>query len=166
MKKIYIIRHAKSSWEYENIKDIDRPLKERGIQDAYLIAKILKNKIPKPNAFLTSSANRALSTAIIFANVFNFAMSNLYIKKELYDFSDKYLIKTIKALDDAYNSVFIFSHDHGINDFVNCFGNEAILHVPTCGVIGIGFKIKHWKNIKYGTTFLKEFPKFHRDSDK
>ena len=162
MKTVYIVRHAKSSWAYKNIEDIDRPLKERGIEDAYLIAKILKNKIQKPDAFLTSSANRALSTAVIFSNVFNFAISNLRIKKELYNFSDKYLIKTIKALDNAYSNVLVFSHDHGINDFVNYFGDMAIPHVPTCGVVGIRFKIKYWKDIKNGKTILKEFPKFHR----
>ena len=41
MKTLYIVRHAKSSWEYPSVKDIDRPLKERGINDAYLISKIL-----------------------------------------------------------------------------------------------------------------------------
>ena len=38
MKTLYIVRHAKSSWEYDGIKDIDRPLKKRGINDAYLIS--------------------------------------------------------------------------------------------------------------------------------
>ena len=162
MKTVYIVRHAKSSWEYQNIKDIDRPLKKRGIKDAYLMSKILKKKITKPDAFLTSSANRALSTAVIFSSVFDFALNNLQIKKTLYDFSDKYLIKTIKSLDDSYNDVMIFSHDHGINDFVNRFGNKAIAHVPTCGVIGISFDTKHWKDIKKGVTILKEFPKFYK----
>ena len=33
MKTLYIVRHAKSSWEYDSIEDIDRPLKKRGIKD-------------------------------------------------------------------------------------------------------------------------------------
>ena len=44
MKTLYIVRHAKSSWEYDGIKDIDRPLKKRGINDAYLVSTVLEKK--------------------------------------------------------------------------------------------------------------------------
>lgn len=163
MKTIYIVRHAKSSWEYEGIKDIDRPLKKRGIKDSYLVANVLKKKIDKPDAFISSCANRALHTGIIFCNVLEFPMANLKISKSLYSFSDGYLVKTIRALDDAYNSAIVFSHDHGINTFVNTFGSKPIAHVPTCGVIGIQFDTHHWKNIKPGKTILIETPKKHKN---
>lgn len=162
MKTLYIVRHAKSSWKYEGINDIDRPLKKRGINDAYLISKILKEKISRPDVFVASSANRALHTGIIFADTFGYPLANLRISKSLYSFSDGYLIKTVKALDDSFDSAIIFSHDHGINSFVNKFGNETIDHVPTCGVVGIQFKTKHWKNIKKGTTLITEFPNFYK----
>ncbi|HBI40940.1 MAG TPA: histidine phosphatase family protein [Tenacibaculum sp.] len=162
MKTIYIVRHAKSSWEYDGVKDIDRPLKKRGIKDAHLISKILAKKIKKPDVFVSSSANRALHTAVIFCENLDYPLSNLQIKRQLYSFSDGYLVKTVKALDDGFNSAIIFSHDHGINTFVNKFGNKPIAHVPTCGVIGIQFNEKHWKNIKKGATVLVDFPKYHR----
>lgn len=166
MKKVYIVRHAKSSWSYENIKDEDRPLKKRGITDAYLMAKKLSEKIDKPDVFITSSANRALHTAVIFSNTFKYPLSNLQIKKSLYSFSDGYLIKTIKALDDNFDSAIIFSHDHGISTFVNTFGNKVISHVSTCGVVGISFSIKHWKNLNSdkskGKTILVSFPKNYK----
>ena len=162
MKTIYIVRHAKSSWAYREVADIDRPLKERGINDAYLMSKYLSKKIDKPDVFISSVANRALHTGIIFCRNFNYPLSNLQIKKELYSFSDGYLVKTVKALDDSFNSAIIFSHDHGINTFVNKFGSQPIAHVTTCGVIGIRFDEKYWKNIKKGRTILVEFPKNHR----
>ncbi|MGB2128001.1 MAG: SixA phosphatase family protein [Flavicella sp.] len=159
MKTVYIVRHAKSSWEYEGIADVDRPLKKRGINDSYLVSEYLNTLIKKPDVFITSSAARALSTAVIFSNNFEYPLSNLLIKKSLYSFSDGYLVKTIKALDDGFNSAIIFSHDHGINDFVNKYGSKEILHVPTCGVIGIQFENNHWKSIKKGKTILNESPK-------
>ncbi len=166
MKTLYIVRHAKSSWNYQGIKDIDRPLKKRGINDAYLMSIALEKTIARPDVFISSSANRALHTAMIFCENLKFPLANLQIKKSLYSFSDGYLIKTIKALDDGFDSAMIFSHDHGINDFVNNFGNEQINHVPTCGVIGIQFNTKHWKNIKpvksNGKTFLFDYPKKHK----
>ena len=48
MKTLYIVRHAKSSWEYQGIKDIDRPLKKRGIKDAHLVSSFLSKKIDRP----------------------------------------------------------------------------------------------------------------------
>lgn len=159
MKTLYIVRHAKSSWAYEGIADIDRPLKKRGINDAHLMSKYLAKKINRPDVFISSVANRALHTGVIFCQNFNYPFSMLRIKKELYSFSDGYLVKTVRALDDNFNSAIIFSHDHGINTFVNKFGSQPIAHVTTCGVIGIRFDEKHWKNIKKGSTILVEFPK-------
>ncbi|SNR52907.1 phosphohistidine phosphatase [Lutibacter agarilyticus] len=162
MKTLYIVRHAKSSWEYEGIKDIDRPLKQRGINDAYLISSVLNKKIATPDVFISSCANRALHTAMIFSYSFNYPLANLKISKSLYNFSDGYLIKTVKALDDSFDSAIIFSHDHGISDFVNKFGSIQVDHVPTCGVIGIKFEASHWKNIKSGKTIITEFPKHYK----
>ncbi|RLD73627.1 MAG: histidine phosphatase family protein [Bacteroidetes bacterium] len=162
MKTLYIVRHAKSSWDYEGIEDIDRPLKKRGIKDAYLISSILQKKIETPSVFVSSCANRALHTAMIFSYSFNYPLSNLKISKSLYSFSDGYLIKTVMALDNGFDSAIIFSHDHGISDFVNKFGSKKINHVPTSGVVAIEFKTKHWKNIKVGKTLFTEFPKYHK----
>ena len=162
MKTLFIVRHAKSSWKYEGIKDIDRPLKRRGINDAYLISSVLQKKIDTPSVFVSSCANRALHTAMIFSYTFNYPLANLKISKSLYSFSDGYLIKTIKALDNGFDSAIIFSHDHGISDFVNKFGDKSIDHVPTCGVVAIEFKTNHWKNIKDGKTLFTEFPKYYK----
>ena len=162
MKTLYIVRHAKSSWDYKGVKDIDRPLKERGINDAYLISNVLQKKIAMPDVFIASCANRALHTAMIFTYTFNYPLANLRISKSLFNFSDGYLIKTVKALDDGFDSAIIFSHDHGISDFVNKFGSVILDHVSTCGVVGIKFDTNHWKDIKSGKTFLMEFPKNYK----
>lgn len=162
MKTLYIVRHAKSSWEYNGIADIDRPLKKRGIKDAHLLSKYLAKTISKPDVFVSSSANRALHTATIFCDNFGYPLANLKIKRQLYNFSDGYLVKTIRALDDNFDSAIIFSHDHGINTFVNKYGSKPIAHVPTCGVVGIQFDTEHWKSIKKGKTIIIETPKNHK----
>lgn len=162
MKTLYIVRHAKSSWEYPGIDDIDRPLKKRGINDSHLMSKFLSKNIDRPDLLLSSSANRALHTAVIFCENLGYPLANLQINRQLYSFSDGYLVKTVLALDDGFNSAMVFSHDHGINTFVNKFGSKPIAHVPTCGIIGIQFNENHWKNIKKGKTFMIEFPKNHK----
>ena len=84
MKTLYIVRHAKSSWEYEGIEDIDRPLKRRGIKDAHLMSKFLSKEIDRPDVFVSSSANRALHTALIFCENFEYPLSNIKIKSKYY----------------------------------------------------------------------------------
>jgi phosphohistidine phosphatase len=166
MKTIYIVRHAKSSWAYEGIEDFDRPLSQRGIEDAYLVSKELLSKIQRPDIFVTSYAIRALHTAIIFAENFKFPVNHLYIKKSLYNFSDGYLAKTISALDDAYDSAIIFSHEHGISAFVNKYGSKNVELIPTCGLVGLKFDISHWKDLKKGETIISIFPKDLKDIKK
>ena len=85
MKTLYIVRHAKSSWTYKRIEDIDRPLKKRGIKDAHLMSKFLSKKIEKPDVFVTSSANRALHTAIIF-------VKNLVFHTQIFKLKDSYIV--------------------------------------------------------------------------
>ena len=86
-------------------------------------------------------------------------MANLKISSSLYSFSDGYLVKTIKALDNGFDSAIVFSHNHGINDFVNSFGNKFIDNVPTSGIVAIEFNTDHWKSIKRGKTIISYFPK-------
>ena len=69
MKTLYIVRHGKSSWDYDNIKDIDRPLKEKGILDADEMAGRLRDMGRKPERIISSPATRALHTATIFQRI-------------------------------------------------------------------------------------------------
>ena len=84
MKTLYIVRHAKSSWKYSGIEDIDRPLKKRGIKDAHLMSKFLSKEIARPDVFISSSANRALHTGIIFCENLEYPLANLQINRQLY----------------------------------------------------------------------------------
>ena len=44
MKNLYLLRHAKSSWDDFALKDFDRPLSTRGIQDADLMGNYFRSK--------------------------------------------------------------------------------------------------------------------------
>jgi phosphohistidine phosphatase len=81
MKTLILVRHAKSDWGNDTITDVLRPLNERGYSDAQILAKQLAQKIAPPQYWLTSPAIRAYSTAMIFANAFNYDVEKLVIKK-------------------------------------------------------------------------------------
>ena len=65
MKTLFLIRHAKSSWEYTALPDKDRPLNDRGKRDAPKMGKRLAKRDVTPDLILSSPARRALTTAEI-----------------------------------------------------------------------------------------------------
>jgi len=160
MKKIVFVRHAKSSWEYE-VSDIDRPLKLRGIEDAYLISSELKKQNFVPDIIATSPANRAMHTAIIFLRQLGIDPKTLQIDAGLYDFEGSSLIAKIKETPDTANSIMLFGHNYAMTSVVNMLGNKFIDNVTTAGVVVINFASSNWKDIpsNKGETELVLFPK-------
>ncbi len=158
MKRLYIVRHAKSSWENQ-LPDVKRPLKKRGFFDANLVSKKTKDIIVPPEMVLCSPARRTQQTAEVFKEVWGFSDTIFHIKNELYDFSGEKLIKTILECNDKVNILMIFAHNFAVTDFVNTFGTIDIDSVPTCGFIVIDFNIDSWKNLNKGKTVYKLFPK-------
>ena len=77
MKKVFIVRHAKSSWDDMHLVDYDRPLKGRGVKDAYLVSNWLSQNHERPDALYSSPATRALHTAMIFSRNLQFPFSKL-----------------------------------------------------------------------------------------
>ena len=158
MKKLILVRHAKSSWEHDVI-DHQRPLKTRGFKDANIVSNNLNNRDIQIDMVLSSDAVRAKNTAEIFMNSLNIDRSIFYLKPKLYDFSGRDLIKVITECEDFIDHLMVFGHNHAITAFVNSFGDQYIDNVPTCGVTMIEFGIDTWKDLKPGKTVLSLFPR-------
>ena len=94
MKKLILIRHAKSSWEY-NVKDHERPLNTRGLKDASAVSNVLKGLF-YPDLVLISSATRTQETAAIFTSNLKISKKIIQSNHDLYDFSGSDLLKVIK----------------------------------------------------------------------
>ena len=156
MKKIIIVRHAKSSWK-EQVKDHDRGLASRGLSDAELVSLKFKELKEIPDLVLSSTAKRARMTADIF-NI-NLNLSPICLNENLYDFSGENLVRTIKSVNNSINTLMIFGHNHALTNFVNSFGDIYIDNVPTSGLVIIDFQIESWKYIKKGQTVKIIFPR-------
>lgn len=156
-KRIIIVRHAKSSWEYD-VSDHERPLNDRGVQDAHSVSRFIKDDL-HPDLIISSDANRAKSTASIFIANLNMDTNEVHLNHNLYDFSGENLIKVIKSCDAKHNELMIFGHNHALTFFVNTFGNLYIDNVPTCGVVIIEFDISNWNDLKKGKTIRTVFPR-------
>lgn len=160
MRSVYLVRHAKSSWENPELRDYDRPLKGRGISDAYLLSQWLKQNVKDPQRLFSSPATRALHTAMIFARTLNIPFNKIEINEDLYMCSSSRLLDFIRGLDDKEDDVMIFAHNPTITDFVNRCQAERIENVPTTGTVCLHFDVDHWRDAQENASLVKfEYPK-------
>ncbi len=151
MKKLIIIRHAKSSWDAPLI-DKERPLTNRGILDAHLVSTHIVNELPKTYVIWSSTAKRASETAMIFTQNMSCPLDSIVYKDDLYTFDINQFSEVIKDCNDGYDCVILFGHNEAITHFVNKFGDIYVENVPTSGFVSIDFDTNSWKNIKKGKT--------------
>jgi len=165
MKKIYVIRHAKSSWK-TNQTDFDRPLNPRGLRDAPRMAALLKSKDVKPDLLITSSAARAKATAGFFAQALEIPKEQQWETKELYHASMLEILNVVASIPDEYNTVILFGHNPGFTYFANEFwGENWIDNLPTCGIVEIEGDVDSWNLFTGATAKVVNhyFPKMYRD---
>ncbi|MFV0531663.1 MAG: SixA phosphatase family protein [Flavobacteriales bacterium] len=148
MKRIYFIRHGKSSWE-RNVEDFDRPLMLRGEKAAELIGKYLQqNYTNRTITAFSSAANRAKSTLQIVAKHFSFSQTEL--REELYTFNHITLQYQIYHLDNTLHEVALFGHNPAFEILVNQLTGEQLHKFPTCALAVIEFEEEHWEKCKKG----------------
>lgn len=164
MKYLYLIRHGKSSWEDSSLSDKDRPLKRRGVKNAKLMAKVLRGKGVAPELIISSPANRALSTAKIYADKLSFDEKKIAVNNLLYFEGVNNILKVVKQLDDASKTVFIFGHNPDFTEIANRFSDKTIDNVPTNGVVGIEFAADKWSEVSFTNGKLKffDYPSNHK----
>lgn len=139
-----IIRHAKSSWADATLRDLDRPLNERGKRDAPFMARHLFNQGLRPDQIVSSPARRALDTAYYFMREFNLEHSFLTVIDSIYEASIRRLDNVVKQLDDTWSTVFLFGHNPTLTDWVNKYAHIHLDNLPTTGVAWFKFKGSVW----------------------
>jgi phosphohistidine phosphatase len=167
VKTLFLIRHAKSSWDASNVDDFERPLNERGKRDAPRMGKRLKEKEIHPDLMLSSPAKRALSTAKKIAKVLKYPKADIKTERRLYHADEDTMLSIVTELKDKHNVVMIFSHNPGLTDFVNSLmnGQLDIDNVPTCGIVALQFDIVNWKEVSWGKgkMLFFDYPKSKED---
>ncbi len=161
MKILYIIRHAKSSWDNPDLSDFDRPLNDRGKKDAPRMGKRLKERRVTPDIMLSSPATRALVTCQEIAKVLGFPKDKIKTDKRLYHANEDQILKVIQELKDSPRDseeiVMIFGHNPGLTAFANALLNEELENIPTCGVVAATLNITEWKSTRFGCGEMEFF---------
>ncbi len=145
MKSLLLVRHAKSSWDFD-VDDFDRPLNHRGKHDAPEMAKRLIKRDIKIDAFISSPAKRAITTATYFVEAYDKKAKNIITVASLYEPTIEAFNNAIENLDNDFKTVAIFSHNPAITDFANKLTATRLDEMPTCAVFAVKADIKKWKD--------------------
>ncbi len=147
MKTIYFIRHAKSSWDFTELSDEERPLIDKGIKRAKKLGKYLREQNISTDMIISSHANRAFQTAQIIAKKINYPLDKIIIDKKIYGIGIDNLFDIIYGISDEYKTIILFGHNPTFTNIANYFLNEKIENLPPSGMVCIEFETDQWNNI-------------------
>ncbi|MBI1224182.1 MAG: hypothetical protein GC192_02995 [Bacteroidetes bacterium] len=163
MKTFYLVRHAKSSWDNPELRDIERPLNDRGLKDAPFMAKMMRKKEIEPDLLVSSPAIRALTTAAYFKNELDVEGEDLWVRDDIYEAMSHVIIDLINRLPEDCETVMIFGHNPTFTNVANQFTRKYIDNIPTCGAVCIESKAATWPEVStensqvVATYFPKDF---------
>ncbi len=156
MKRLHLIRHAKSSWNDFGLSDIDRPLNDRGVRATAIMAPSIVGAGWKPDAVFVSAAVRARTTIELIASHLPDTDITPAIDEDLYTFSASALLDWCNALPEDLSNVTIVGHNPATTSLTNRLTGSAIANVPTCGYIQMQFD-GPWKDLDRDGATLNEF---------
>lgn len=161
MKKLTLIRHAKSDWHSSANSDFERPLNGRGKKAAPLIGQRLAERGCAPGLLISSPAKRARQTAKEIAAQIDYQQTAIEYKEEIYEASLNTLINLIGQLDDSNAEVILIGHNPGFSDLGQWLSPETPDWLPTCGLLELELPIDHWSQVEENcaTLLLHDYPK-------
>ncbi len=158
LRRLTLVRHAKSDWSLPGQEDWDRVLNKRGQQDAPEMARRLRSRKLRPDLILTSPAVRALTTASIMARELKVPAEHIGQDERLYLAERAQLLEVVHELGGTAGHVMVFGHNPGITEFANRLSaGEHIDNMPTCAVFTAVFALEDWSALDWGTGQEAEF---------
>jgi phosphohistidine phosphatase len=151
MPILTLVRHAKSSRDYPELSDFERPLNPRGRKDAPAIASRLRKADIKPDLLVSSPATRAIATARLFAEELNLHLDEIVLNPHIYEASAWTLMHIVRSLPPEATEVMLFGHNPGISAFAHDVAKCDFDEMPTCAVARIELPAKVWSLIQPGS---------------
>jgi phosphohistidine phosphatase len=147
-KILLLLRHGKSSWDDPNLSDSERPLNNRGKQNASTMGNFLKKENIVPDLIISSTAKRANKTATIIAKKSGYDKKILE-SNLLYGATADDYISVIRNINNDHEMVLLVGHNPTIEEVVErIIGERHIMR--TCSLAHIDLSIDSWKKFDYG----------------
>lgn len=146
MKLLLVMRHAKSSWKYDDLADHDRPLKKRGISDAEAMGKHLKDKDLTPHIIIASTAERARKTAKIVAEASHYN-GDIVLEHGFYHAGPIDYIRALQHLDETIQLAMVIGHNPGLEVLLEVLTGESEW-LSTSAVALVKLPINAWSEVE------------------
>lgn len=154
MKRLYLLRHAKSSWGEPDLADFDRPLNHRGRKAAPFMGRHIAERQLIPDTIISSPAQRARETAALVKENWE-AVSEIQFNDRVYEASPQALMQIAEALPDKFSSALIIGHNPGLEGFLKILTGRSE-SMPTAALAVIELAIQNWMSIRAGSGTLVE----------
>lgn len=148
MRRLALIRHAKSSWDDETLADHDRPLANRGERDAPHMGQRLRARDVRPSLIVSSTARRARRTAEIIAEALDYPPELIEPAPALYMASPDTILGLAAAQDDRHADIMLVAHNPGLLELTRrLLPDWPHENLPTTGVVALEFATDQWAGI-------------------
>ena len=147
MKTLFIVRHAKSSWDDPYLIDHQRPLNKRGLKAAPEMARRLKKRGFCPDAIVSSDALRALETAMAMAETLGLPGKTVHQNPAIYNATSDDIVQIVRRFKDHWKTVMVVGHNPTLTVVANQFYPHLIENIPTAGIVMLRFNIPSWRLI-------------------
>lgn len=154
MKTLFLLRHAKSSWDDDSLADFDRPLNERGLNTAPFMGETIARRGFAPGLIVSSPANRAAQTAQLIKESAGLN-SEIRYDDRIYEASPQTLRHVAAEVDASFDSAMLVGHNPGMEGFIR-YLTGRIEPMPTAALAAIDLDIDEWTNIDAGIGKLVE----------
>jgi phosphohistidine phosphatase len=163
MRTLYLIRHAKSSWENVLQTDFDRPLNTRGLRDAPAMGRFFYARGEPVDLFVSSPAVRAHTTALCVAEAFSVRAEDVVQEPRLYLANAAAWLEVVHDLPNEAKSVALFAHNPGISEFCERLTQGGLGELSTCAIVRIDAPVTQWAKVSKGecTLVWNDRPKLH-----
>ncbi len=151
-RNLFILRHAKSSWDEPDRRDQDRPLSTRGIRDIQHLAVSLRAELKGIDLIVSSHANRAIHTAILLASAADLPMSIIRVSSGIYEKDELQVLRVVHEVPSSYLNLMIVGHNPTFSYLATKLAMGFRDELPTSGLVRIGFRASSWQGIRAETS--------------
>jgi len=151
MKTLYLLRHGQAPWLPEFSDDFCRSLDETGEQQAAAVGLRLAQAEARPEMIVASSADRTRQTARIVAEALSYPEKHIRYAPEIYAADVWLLARLVQEHAANRNTLLMVGHNPTLAVFGEWLTGEHFGHLPTCGLLAIGFGRNAWPAVGRGT---------------
>ena len=146
MKRLLVLRHAKSSWADASLDDWQRPLNDRGRRDAPRVGAWLRDRSLVPDLIVTSDAVRARETAAAVATAAGYTRE-IVVEPSLYHATPADAVAVLKSIgNQTARTVLIVGHNPGLEDLVSRLSGEHH-DLVTAALVELAVPIDRWSEL-------------------